>query len=77
MRWSPVNLVLMITADLSRVALELPPEERLELARRLVESVVDPAPLREAVTEGIRRIEDIAAGRVEGLTEEQYRAALQ
>ena len=66
----------MGSADLSRAALELPPEERLELARRLVESVVSPAPLNEALLDGIRRIEDIATGRVEGLTEEQYRAAL-
>ena len=35
------------------------------------------SPLNEAVTEGIRRIEDIATGRVDGLTEEQYRAAMQ
>jgi putative addiction module component (TIGR02574 family) len=66
----------MLSRDLSRLALELPPEDRLELARRLVESVVAPAPLNEAVTQGIRRIEDIVTGRVEGLTEEQYRAAL-
>jgi putative addiction module component (TIGR02574 family) len=66
----------MLTADLSRAALELPAEERLELARRLVESVVEPAALNDAVTEGVRRIEDIASGREEGLTEEQYRAAL-
>ena len=59
------------------MALELPPEDRLELARLLVESVVVPLPLNEAVTEGIRRIEEIATGRVDGLTEEQYRAALQ
>ncbi len=58
------------------MALELPPEERLELARRLVESVVAPVPLNEAVTEGIWRIEDIATSRVNGLTEEQYRSAL-
>ena len=58
------------------MALELPPEERLELARRLVESVVAPVSLNEAVTEGIRRIEDVATGRVNGLTEEQYRSAL-
>jgi len=56
---------------------ELPLDERLELARRLVESVVSPEPLTEEILEGIRRIEDIAAGRVQGLTEEQYRAALQ
>jgi len=67
----------MLASDLSRIALELPPEDRLELARRLVESVVVPLSLNEAVTEGIRRIEDIATGRVYGLTEEQYRAAMQ
>jgi len=66
----------MISADFTRMALELPPEERLELARRLVESVVAPVPLNEAVTEGIRRIEDVATGRINGLTEEQYRSAL-
>ena len=66
----------MVSTDLARLALELPPDERLDLARRLVESVVAPVPLNEAVAEGIRRIEEIATGRVQGLTEEQYRAAL-
>ena len=66
----------MSSTELSRAALELPPDERLELARRLVESVVTPASLDEALLEGIRRIEDIATGRVEGLTEEQFRAAM-
>jgi len=67
----------MVSADLTRIAFELPPEERLELARRLVESVVSPDTLTKAIAEGIRRVEDVAAGRVKGLTEEQYRAALQ
>ena len=66
----------MLDRDLSHTALGLPPAERLELARRLVESVVAPLPLSDAVVAGIRRIEDVAAGRVAGLTEEQYRAAL-
>ena len=66
----------MVSAELARIAFELPPEERLELARRLVESVVSPETLTQALTEGIRRIEDVAVGRVKGLTEEQYRAAL-
>lgn len=56
--------------------LELPVEDRLELARRLIESVVWPAPLSEAVAAGIRRIEEVAAGRVTGLTEEEFQAAL-
>jgi len=66
----------MVSTDLSRLALELPPEDRLELARRLVESVVAPDTLNEAVNEGLRRIEDIATGRLAGLSEDQYRAAL-
>ena len=66
----------MVSPDLAKTVFDLPPEERLELARRLVESVVSPEPLTEAMREGIRRIEDVAAGRTPGLTEEQYRAAL-
>lgn len=66
----------MSATDISSAALELPPDERLELARRLVESVVQPATLKAAVAEGVRRIEDIVTGRVKGLTEEQYRDAL-
>ncbi len=67
----------MTTTDLSKAAFDLPADERLELARRLVESVIAPATLNEAMTEGIRRIEDVVTGKVKGLTEEQFRAALQ
>jgi putative addiction module component (TIGR02574 family) len=66
----------MLNTELSRSALELSPADRLELARRLVESVAEPVPLTDAVKMGIRRIEDIAAGKVTGMTEEQYRAAV-
>ncbi len=72
----PLACAFMLIAEISRNALELPLEERLELARRLVESVVQPAPLTDAVKDGIRRIEDVAAGRITGLTEEEYRAAV-
>jgi len=67
----------MVSTDVVKLAFDLPPEERLELARRLVESVVAPDSVTEALAEGIRRIEDVATGRVKGLTEEEYRAALQ
>ena len=66
----------MLNADLTRAVLELPAEDRLELARRLVESVAWPSSLNAAVAEGIRRIEDVANGRIPGLTEEQMRTAL-
>jgi hypothetical protein len=67
----------MIPAEITQTALELPVEDRLELARRLVESVVLPATLNGAVAEGIRRIEEVASGRVTGLTEDEFRTALQ
>ncbi len=56
----------MLTTELSRAVFELPVASRLELARRLVESVVKPASPNEAVSEGIRRIEDVVSGRVAG-----------
>jgi hypothetical protein len=66
----------MSSADLAQVALELPSEERLDLARRLVESVVAPAPLNEAIAEGMRRIEDLATGPIKGLTEKEFPGTL-
>jgi hypothetical protein len=66
----------MGSGDLARIALEWRPEERLELARRLVESVVVPDTLNEAIAEGIRRIEELATGKVNGLTEEEFLATL-
>ena len=75
--WGNRILCCMVPADIAKTALDLPVEDRLELARRLVESVVTPAELSGAVAEGIRRIEDVAAGRIAGLTEEQFRSALQ
>jgi len=66
----------MVRSDVTKTAFELSPEERLEPGRRLVESVVAPDSLTGAITEGIRRIGDVATGRVKGLTEEEFRAAL-
>ena len=64
----------MLNTEISRIALGLPPEDRLELARLLVESVIES--LTDAAKEGIRRIEDVTAGKVAGLTEEQYRVVM-
>lgn len=66
----------MSAVEISNMAFELPPEERLELARRLVESVVTPDSVESAVEEGLQRIEDVLTGKVKGLTEAEFRAAL-
>lgn len=67
----------MIASEISRTVFALPEEERLELARQLVESVGSGDGDESALTEGIRRIEDVVSGRVEGLTEAEFRAALE
>ena len=67
----------MVSTDVSKLALSLPAEDRLDLARQLVESVLAPESLDSAILEGFRRIEDVAAARIAGLTEQEFRAALQ
>lgn len=67
----------MSAAELAQKAMQLPPDERLDLARRLVESVGAPEATDAAIAEGVRRIEDMMTGRVKGLTEEEFRAAVQ
>ena len=67
----------MSTDEIEQSALQLPLGERLRLARRLVESIGDAEVEQASIEEGIRRIEDVASGRVRGLTEEEFRRALQ
>jgi putative addiction module component (TIGR02574 family) len=62
--------------EVLKLALAVSPEERLDLARRLADSVVEPAPINDAIGIGIRRIEDLASGRVHGLSDEEFRATL-
>lgn len=67
----------MGTAELSRAAMDLPVEDRLELARQLIESVATPEPtLDDGMAEAVKRLEDMATGEVRGLTEEEFRARL-
>ena len=66
----------MFTPNVSRAASIQLPEDRLELARLLIGSAVEPAKLAHAVKQGLRRIEDVATGRIAGLSEDEYRVAL-
>ena len=66
----------MVTAELSQTALKLPVEDRLDLARQLIASVAPPEPLDEGMAEAVKRLEDMLTGKVRGLTEEEFRAAL-
>ena len=63
----------MNSEDLTTLALELPVKERAELANRLLESLSLVEHRSPTMEEGVRRIEDIMAGRIAGLTLEEYR----
>ena len=66
----------MIPNQLTESVLALPEDERLELARRIVESVTTERRVSELVSEGVRGIEDIVSGKTRGLSEEEYRRAV-
>jgi putative addiction module component (TIGR02574 family) len=61
---------------LARAAFELPPKDRQRISETLVEDLtrfpLDDDTLREIR----RRMDDLESGRVRGLTEEEFRAAL-
>jgi putative addiction module component (TIGR02574 family) len=62
----------MSTIEIERSAMELPVEERLQLARRLIESISDSRTEEAAIDEGIRRLEDLATGKVKGIDLDDY-----
>ncbi|HUG11831.1 MAG TPA: addiction module protein [Opitutaceae bacterium] len=63
----------MIPSQITKTVLALPESERLELARRIVESVSTERETAGLIADGVRRIEDVASGKVRGLSEEEYR----
>jgi len=66
----------MSTQDLGEAVLELPEKERLELARRIVASLISERESAEQITDAVRGIEDVVTGKVRGLTEDEFRDAL-
>jgi hypothetical protein len=66
----------MSVQDLTEAVLELPENERLELARRIVASVVAEQNSAEAVRQAVPGIEDVVTGKVRGLDEAEFRDAL-
>ena len=66
----------MSTQDLAEAVMELPEKERLELARRIVASLIAERESTEQITAAVRGIEDVVTGKVRGLTEDEFRDAL-
>lgn len=54
----------------------LPEKERLELARRIVESVEAERSVSERIAQAVGGIEDVVTGKIAGLNEAEFRDAL-
>lgn len=66
----------MSTQDIAQAVMELPEKERLELARRIVTSLVVEEENSGKIAQAVEGIEDIVTGKVAGLTEAEFRNAL-
>jgi len=66
----------MITTEITDSLLALPEEDRIELARRLVGSVSAEHKLNLEIADGVRRIEDVLTGKVQAISEDEYRRIL-
>jgi hypothetical protein len=62
--------------EIAEAVMELPEMERLELARRIVASVVAEEESAAEVARAVQGIEDVLTGRVRGLTEAEFQSAL-
>jgi len=66
----------MSTQEIAEAVMELPEEDRLELARRIVADLAAQREISSAIARAVEGIEDVVAGRVRGLSEAEFRDAL-
>jgi hypothetical protein len=72
-----INVCIMSTQEIAEAVMELPETERLELARRIVASIVAEQETAGAIGQAVQGIEDVVTGKVRGLSEAEFRDALQ
>jgi hypothetical protein len=66
----------MSTQEIAEAVMELPEEERLELARRIVAGIAAEREISGEIARAVAGIEDVVTGRVPGLSEAEFRDAL-
>jgi hypothetical protein len=66
----------MSTQEIAEAIMGLPEKERLDLARRIVADVVAEREVSAQIARAVGGIEDVVAGRVRGLSEEEFRDAI-
>ena len=66
----------MSTQEITDAVMGLPPEDQLELARRIVATVAVEETKGGEIAAAVRGIEDVMTGKVRGLSEAEFRDAL-
>jgi hypothetical protein len=66
----------MSAEDIAGAIMELPENERLELARRIVATISAEREISKKVSDAVQGIEDIVAGKIAGLNEAEFRDAV-
>ena len=69
--------MVMSMREITEAVMELPETDRLDLARRIVASAVAERESALEVERAIEGIEDVLTGRVQGLSEDEFKRALQ
>jgi hypothetical protein len=67
----------MSVHEIAEAVMELSETDRLELARRIVDSVVAERQNAVEVARAVQGIEDVLTGRVRGLSEAEFQRALE
>jgi hypothetical protein len=67
----------MSVHELAEAVMGLSENDRLELARRIVESVIGEQQSAGEVARAVQGIEDVLTGKVRGLTEAEFQRALE
>ena len=70
------TVFIMSTQEIAEAVMELPEKDRLELARRIVASVIAEQEAAGAIGQAVQGIEDVVTGKVRGLSEAEFREAL-
>ena len=66
----------MSAKDIADAVMELPEQERLDLARRIVATIAAEREITKKISDAVQGIEDVVTGKLNGLTETEFRAAL-
>jgi hypothetical protein len=71
------SVEFMSVHEIAAAVLELSEADRLELARRIVDSVVAEQQSVGEVARAVQGIEDVLTGKIRGLTEAEFQRALE